>query len=350
MLNYRNPIKRIVILRALSGLGDFLCVVPAWRSLRAAFPEAEIVLVGLASVKPLVERFHHYIDRLLVFPGYPGLPEVPAQLEKIPSFLTNVQNKNFDLAIQMHGSGIITNPITMLFGAKINAGFFLPNQYCPDENSFLIHLANQSEIRRYLRLLEFLGIPSQGEELEFPLKEEDKQALLAIEKVRDLNFGEYICLHPGASTPTRCWSPAGFAEVADALAALGLSIVLTGSQQEIQLTEKVASMMKFPSINLAGCTNIGALAVLLQNARLLICNDTGISHLAAALRVPSVVIFSQSDPQIWAPLDRQRHRIVRHTTDITKQAVITQAKDLLRSFPTSQRQQITASKENIYVA
>ncbi|MEW6494765.1 MAG: glycosyltransferase family 9 protein [Cyanobacteriota bacterium] len=333
-----RPLKRIAVLRALGGLGDFLCSVPALRSLRVAYPQAEIVLIGLPSVKLLVKRFNRYLDRLWEFPGYPGLPEQPPQLQQLPTFFQQAHNEHFDLAIQLHGSGTITNPLTMLLGARFNAGFFLPGQYCPDENGFLRYLSQESEVRRYLRLLEFLGIPAQGEELEFPLNDEDKQELLAIDEVCNLAKGQYVCVHPGASTPMRCWQPEGFASVADAIAqSLGLRVVLTGSKQEVELCKAVASMMKTPSITLAGRTSLGAMAALLNDARLLVCNDTGVSHLAAALRVPSVVMFTQSDPNRWAPLDRDRHRVVSPVTGITPELAITQAFELLK-------------KEDVYVA
>lgn len=331
------PLKRIAILRALPGLGDFLCTVPALRSLRAAFPQAEIVLIGVPSVKLLVERFKHYLDELVEFPGYPGLPEVPVQPPEIPAFLQVVQQQRFDLAIQMHGSGVITNPLTVLLGAKYSTGFFMPGYYCPDEIRFLPYLPYESEVRRYLRLLEFLGIPSQGKELEFPLWPEDKEALLTIDEVRQLTPGSYACIHPGASTPTRRWSPEGFAAVADALAARGFTIVITGTAKEAELTAKVASLMESPSLNLAGRTNLGALAVLLKNARLLICNDTGVSHLAAALKLPSVIVFTQSDPSRWAPLDSDRHRAIYHTNDTTTATAIAEALDLLEKYTASTR-------------
>lgn len=323
-------LKRIAIFRALPGLGELLCAVPAFRSLRAAFPEAEIVLIGLRSVKPFVKRFKHYLDRFVEFPGYPGLSEVPAQLPQIPIFLQRMQQERFDLAVQMHGSGTVSNPITELLGARVNAGFFTPGQYCPEEKRFLPYLPSESEVRRYLRLLEFLGVASQGEELEFPLWEEDEQALRAIDKIGELRPGEYVCVHPGARSQERCWASDRFAAVADALFERGLQVVLTGSKQEAALTQAIASQMKAKTLNLTGCTSLGALAALLKGARLLVCNDAGVSHLAAALRVSSVVIFTRSDPNRWAPLDRDRHRIVSHATGLAAEVAIAEAVDLLQ--------------------
>lgn len=321
-----TDIERIAVFRALSGLGDILCTVPAMRALRAAFPQAEIVLIGLAAIKPLIKRFDKYIDRVLQFPGYPGLPEVPFEQAQIPTFIQTAQNERFDLAIQMHGSGTITNPVTVLLGARYNAGFFLPDQYCPDEKRFLPYITEESEVLRYLRLLELLGVPAQGTDLEFPVYESDQHSL---EEIDEYAGDGYVCVHPGASTASRCWQPEKFAMVADAIAAMGYSIVLTGSAAEVELTTTVASLMKANSINLAGRTSLGVLAALLKQASLLICNDTGVSHLAAALQVKSVVIFTQSDPKRWAPLNQDRHRVVCSATGISIESVLNQAFDLL---------------------
>ena len=182
-----TPPERIALFRALNGLGDILCTVPAFRALRVAFPQAEIALVGLAAIAPLIKRFNRYIDRLIEFPGYPGLPEQPIQLSQIPAFIQHAHNEQLDLAIQMHGNGVITNPLTIMLGARCNAGFFLPEQYCPDENGFLPYISDESEVLRYLRLLEFLGVPSQGTELEFPIYEEDLQALREIDAIEELS-------------------------------------------------------------------------------------------------------------------------------------------------------------------
>jgi ADP-heptose:LPS heptosyltransferase len=305
--NHFASLKRIAILRALGGLGDFLCIVPALRSLRAALPDAEIVLVGLPTAKEWVNRFSYYLDRLLEFPGYPGLPEQHPQLQNIPAFLAEAQAQRFDLALQMHGSGQITNPLMVLFGAKRNAGFFLPDCYCPDSASFLPYSIRESEVRRYLRLLNSLKIPTQSETLEFPVSAQDEQALRAVQETLQLHLDRYVCIHSGASVANRRWPIERFAEVADAIAQRGFQVVLTGSVEELTLTQAMAKAMRTDPINLAGCTSLGAMAALLKGAQFLVCNDTGVSHLADALQIPSVVIFTNADMARWAPLNRELH-------------------------------------------
>ncbi len=309
-LSKQLPIARIAIVRSLPGLGDLLCAVPAMRALRGAFPQAKITLIGLPWARSFVERFRHYLDEFLEFPGYPGIPEVPLDVRKLPEFLASTQQQRFDLALQMHGSGIVSNSFTVLLGARVNAGFYLPNNYCPDPDYFLPYPEQEPEVWRHLRLIDYLGIPLLGDDLEFPLQEEDFSALHKIESVRRLQKNEYICVHPGASVSERRWSPEKFAVVADALAARGFQVVLSGTAKEANLTRAVAEMMRFKPIDLAGSTNLGALAALLSQARILICNDTGVSHLAAALKVKSVVIFSNSEVQRWAPLNREIHRVL----------------------------------------
>ena len=73
-------ITHIAIMRSLPGVGDLLCAVPAWRSLRAALPKAHVTLIGLPWARTFVERFSKYLDNFLEFPGYPGIPEVKPPL------------------------------------------------------------------------------------------------------------------------------------------------------------------------------------------------------------------------------------------------------------------------------
>ena len=310
-----------------------LCAVPALRTLRAALPRAEVVLVGLPWARAFVERYPAYLNGFREFPGYPGLPERTPQLERIPRFLAELQRERFDLALQLHGSGSFVNPLTVLFGATRTAGFFVRGDYCPDPDLFMPYPDEGLEIRRLLRLLEFLGMPPAGEELELPLGVADFQARVALEQIYGLRPGGYACIHPGASVPERRARPELFARVADRLAGRGLRVVLTGTADERPLTQAVARAAAAPAVDLAGQTPLGTLGALLQESRLLICNDTGVSHLAAALRVPSVVISTGNNPERWAPIDARRHRVLRLETEASPAEVMRRADELLREFP-----------------
>lgn len=320
--------RRIAIFRALQ-LGDLLCAIPAIRSLRLALPEAHMTLIGLPWARALAARFAHYFDDFLEFPGYPGLPERTPDLAMIPRFLTAAQQQHFDLVVQLHGSGGIVNPLVALLGGDHTAGFFLPGQYCPDPARFIPYPDGLPEIHRHLRLMQHLGLPATDDALEFPLYPADFAELAALPQCAGLQPGQYVCIHPGARHPDKRWPPALFAQVADQLYDQGYQVVLTGSQKEQALTQAVARQMRAPSIDTASPISIGGLAALLSQARLLVSNDTGVSHIAAALQLPSVVIFFATDPARWAPLQRHRHRVIHEPGGVQVPQVIEASAALL---------------------
>jgi ADP-heptose:LPS heptosyltransferase len=299
----------IVLFRALQ-LGDMLCAIPAFRAVRVAFPDSRITLAGMPWAHALVTRFMHYLDDFIAFPGVPQLPEQPADVAALPGFFADMRARHFDSAMQLHGSGVQTNAIVAQFGAKRTVGFH-PRGESAAAGDFYPYPERGHEIRRLLRLLEFLGIPSQGEALEFPLYDDDYHELHALTGMDALEPGRYVCLHPGARDVVKRWPAKHFARIGEALHDAGYRVVLTGSGAERTLTTAIARTMRNPSINCAAPVSVGAIAALLNHARLLVTNDTGVSHVAAALRLPSVVVFSATDPDRWAPLDTTLHRVVR---------------------------------------
>ncbi len=299
--------RRIAVFRALQ-LGDMLCTVPALRALRRAAPHAEITLIGLSWAAGFVERFSMYLDRHMCFPGYPGMPESEPDVQALPAFLAAARERQFDLALQLHGSGGLSNPLTLALGAARTAGFYAAGEPGPDPTTYALWSQQEHEVLRYLRLLQMLGVPACGTQLEFPLQPQDHAALARA--APGLAPGSYICIHPGARLPSRRWPPQRFAQVADGLAGQGWTVVITGSPDERELTRAVRCAMHAQAIDLTGATTLGSLAALLAGARLLVCNDTGVSHVAAAMATPSVVVCSGADPGRWAPLDRGRHRVL----------------------------------------
>ena len=124
-----------------------------------------------------------------------------------------------------------------------------------------------------------------------------------------------MCLHPGSQLASRRWPAERFANVGDALAGEGFQVVLTGTVAEARLTRRVAGAMRAAVGDLAGRTPLGSLGAIVARARLLVSNDTGVSHIAAALRTPSVIVACGSDPRRWAPLNRTLHRVLSHEVE-----------------------------------
>ena len=308
----RDKPRKIAIFRALQ-LGDLLCAVPALRAVRNGFPDAEIALIGLPWAKAFVGRFEHLLDRFVEFPGFPGLPEREPDLAALPEFLREAQATHYDLALQLHGRGDLTNSIVSALGARTSAGFCPAEGPCPDPLRFMAWPEHGTEIHRCIALTDFLGLPRSGDRLEFPLRENEiaqADALLAHHRLAPRAF---VCIHPGARLYTRRWPPDYFAAVAKDIVARGLRVVLTGSGEEALVTRRVARELPSSSfVDLAGQTSLGVLAALLRHARLLVANDTGVSHVAAALRVPSVVVCCGADPQRFAPLDHALHEVLHH--------------------------------------
>ena len=305
----RAPIERIVVFRALM-LGDLLCAVPALRALRRAFPAARIALVGLPWAREFVGRLDA-VDDFIEFPGWPGLPETAPQLHAIPAFLAEVQARRFDLALQLHGSGPVVNPLVACFGARQSGGFRIERAWYPaDEAERWAPWPEQgSEIERLLALIDYLELPRAGTELEFPLVPGDAAALADTwPGVR--RTASYVCVHAGAQLASRRWPASRYAAVADALARDGRTVVLTGSAEEAPLAAEIAARMQEPAVDLVGRTTLWTLGALIDGAEFVVCNDTGISHVAAALGCPSVVVSCGADVARWAPLDRERHRVL----------------------------------------
>jgi ADP-heptose:LPS heptosyltransferase len=303
----QEQVKKIGVFRALK-LGDMLCAMPALRALHHAYPEASITLFGLPWARSLVYRFPSYIHSFIHFPGYPGLPEQKVIPADVTGFMNKVQEEHFDLILQMQGNGSIVNPMVELLGAKYTAGFCIDKDYCPDRNLFYSYPLGIHEIDRHLLLMDFLGIPLKGRNLEFPLFNEDFDDYRSISL--SLIPGKYVCIHPGSADIGRRWPPEYFAAIADYCAGLGLKVVITGIEEELEVVREVERYMLTKPIIAAGKTKIGSMAVLIEQALLLISNCTGVSHIAAAVETPGVIISMDGEPERWGPLNTRLHRTV----------------------------------------
>jgi ADP-heptose:LPS heptosyltransferase len=311
---------RVLALRAL-GLGDLLTVVPALRAVRRHWPAAEVVLACPPSLWPLV-RLVGAVDSLVAVRGLDDALDW-AELGSIGP----------DVAVNLHGRGpqshlmlASARPRWLLGHACADAGWTDGPPWDAD-----VH-----EVVRWCRLLEWYGIAADPSDLRL-----DRPA-------RPSPAPGAVVVHPGAAAESRRWPVDRFAGVARALAEAGLAVVVTGGVAEMDRAHAVAARAGLsPERVLAGRTGLTALAALVADARLVVCGDTGVGHLATAYGTRSVHLFGPAPPAQWGPpADRPRHRVLWHgrsgnphgsTPDpgllaITQDEVLSAAWDLLGGF------------------
>lgn len=295
------PARRVAVVRALPGLGDLLCAVPALRALRTALPTAEITLVGLSGAHWFVERFGHYVDDLLVCPTWPGLPEIDGPARAAMPFLSAARRRRFDLAIQMHGDGHVTNGLTAALGAARWVGLSLdaPGPIGADGRIGPYRL-DRHEVERCMDVLVLAGVAPGDLLLELPTTPAERAVATRLVGSRR----SFAVVHPGSSTPARRWSPLGFGRVVEHLLARVDRVLLTGGRSEADVTAAVAATLPDSRrvVDLAGRTGLGELAALASRAGVVVANDTGVAHLGAAVGAPTVTVCGPSDRHRWAPL------------------------------------------------
>ncbi|WP_424528318.1 glycosyltransferase family 9 protein [Sphaerisporangium viridialbum] len=272
------PMPVLLVLRGL-GLGDLLTAVPALRALRRAHPDHRIVLAAPAALAGLVSLIGA-VDELVDVRG-PG--PVPADRPAI--------------AVNLHGRG----PESIVALSRVRPGWLLTHAH-PEFPGIEGPPWRQKthEVRRWCDLVEWYDIAADPADLH--LTTDPAQCVPA--RVP----GGYVIVHPGAASRARCWPAERFAEVAAALAHADHRVLVTGNAPERSLAFRVGTLAGLPVENvLAGRTDLRELARLVAGARLVICGDTGVAHLATACATPSVVLFGPVSPDQWGPPSTGRH-------------------------------------------
>ncbi|WP_370310856.1 glycosyltransferase family 9 protein [Amycolatopsis sp. WAC 01376] len=304
----------ILVLRAL-GLGDLLTAVPALRALRRAFDGERLVLAAPENLRDIVELIDA-VDELLPTAGlgelsWPGEPP--------------------RLAVNLHGRGpesihdlLAQDPLELITHRHPD----FPGVDGPDWP------AEVHEVDRWCRLVEAARIPADRTDLALPPPPGPSPAAGA------------VVIHPGAAFAARRWPPDRYARVARALAEQH-RVVVTGNAAEVPLAREIAEAAGLPDeAVLAGDAGLAELAATVAEARLVICGDTGVGHLATAYGTPSVLLFGPTPPQFWGPPPEARQHTVLWVGDVgdphggdpdpgllllREERVLTAAEDLLRT-------------------
>ena len=300
-------VRKIAVLRS-SGIGDYVFALPALEALRAAYPEAEIVYLGLDWHNRFLKGRPGPVDRVEVVPKTRGVsvPEDGEEdIQAAEPFFKRMRAEKFDLALQMHGGGRNSNPFVVRLGARLTAGC-RTNDALPLDR-WVPYVYYQPEFLRYLEVVSLVGAYPVRLEPDLIVTEADEAEAESVIPILDKPLA---ILHPGAGDPRRRWPVEKFAEVGNTLVWSGAHVVVTGSEEDRELAEQVASTIPAGAENLAGRLSLGGLVGLISRAAVMVSNDSGPLHLAEAVHTPTVGIYWAGNLINAGPVTRTRHRPV----------------------------------------
>ncbi|MBX7173968.1 MAG: glycosyltransferase family 9 protein [Pyrinomonadaceae bacterium] len=294
-IDWQN-VKRVLIVR-LRSIGDTVLSTPSLIALRRFLPDARIDILLEDWVAPVLENFEAIDNVLTVGKTSKSRFKTMWQLR---------QNK-YDVAFNFHG-GTTATFFVLASGARHRVGFetyqysFLYNHLLSSSADFWQQEKTHSA-EQQLALLGFVGVP---------VDDRPKSSLTISENssfiVHHSSF-PFALFHPVAAFPTKQWATENFAEIAEFLVNKGLQIVAVGTKKERGILEKLqkispVSIQTYDSLTLPQITNLAS------RAKIFVGNDSGIAHIAAAVKTPSVVVFGSSNRAHWSPWTDAPHEMV----------------------------------------
>ena len=296
-------VRQIAVLRG-GGLGDLLFALPAVEALAAAYPEAEITLLGTPMHVALFEGRPSPFARIEVLPPRPGVRDGPEDSAASAAFRNRMRERAYDLAVQVHGGGRNSNPFLLELAARHTVG--LATEDAAPLERMLPYLLYQHEVLRALEVVALAGAA--------PVQLEPRLRLTEHECVRrqraDHATPRTVVIHPGATDPRRRWPAAAFGEVAAELAADGAKVLVVGDETDKEAADEIVEVAGSPAVrNVAGQRSLAELVGLLVDCSLVVANDSGPRHLGLAVGAPTVGIYWFGNVINASPLSRGRHRI-----------------------------------------
>ncbi len=304
---------RNVLAIRLDNLGDVVMTTPALRAIKQSGRNRQVTLLASEAGAAAAEHIPE-VDDVIRYDA----PWVKSVWQASPigalRCLGQLTERRFDAAVIFtvySQSALPAANLAWLAGIPLRLAHCRENPYQlltdwvqePEPQSEVRH-----EVRRQIDLVASVGYTTGDERLSFRVDPADaasareKLARAGVDRLRP-----FIVLHPGATAASRRYPPMQFAAATKLIAAqTGHQIVITGSAEERQLVESVRLHGARSSISLAGQLSLGELAATIEQAALLIANNTGPVHMAAALSTPVVDLYALTNPQHtpWRVLSR----------------------------------------------
>lgn len=297
---FPKKIKKILIIRA-EHIGDVFMATPTFRALKERFPEAEIDVIVRTFTKEVLEGNKNVRTIVCNLPWFSTKGTWKEVFEIIPK----LKQKKYDLVIDMHGDPRNILLSYVIGGYRIGFGIrglgFLLNKTVKWENK------TKHTIERNLDLIKAIGINSEIKlnKLQMEAHASHQDMHFAEELFKKNNITNAVCINPGAGRKEKMWNNRQWARVADFMADKGATIIFTGSKPEQKEVQEIINNMSNKTyVDICGKTTINQLVAVIKKCKLVLCPDTGIMHIAKAVKTPVLALFGPEDPRTWGYKDR----------------------------------------------
>ncbi|MGN6724527.1 MAG: lipopolysaccharide heptosyltransferase II [Tepidisphaeraceae bacterium] len=306
--------QRILVVQP-SWVGDAVMATPALRAIRNLYPNAQISYLIKRYVKAMYTGMP-WADKLITYRT--GKSAKPSGRGDLLSLVTKIRRRRFDLAILLPGSFKAALACKMARIPRIvgydrdGRGFLLTDKLLPArENGRYVP---SPIIKYYMGLASYLGSTERDLTMSlFVTPSEQREAEQIIQQAAIPEKRPWILLNPGANYgASKCWLPEYFAEAADTLADRhGATILISSAPKERRIVDEILGQMRHPAVDLSRAgMSLGALKEIVRRCDLMISNDTGPRHIAAAFDVPVVTIFGPTHPE-WTEIYFAKERMVQ---------------------------------------
>jgi heptosyltransferase I len=295
---------RILLIKP-SSLGDIVHAMPVVAALKDRWPKAQITWLVKRQWAELVERVEG-VDRV-----WPVDATVGGWLGQI----ARLRTERFDLMIDLQGL-FRSAAMGWASGASMRIGFENGREGSPwfYTHRVMVPTVDMHAVDRYLLVAAALGAPPAGRpQFRFSIAERDLSVVQDVAQRRGLSLEKpWVAMGIAARWLTKRWPVGAFAAVAEQLMEQGVrQIVAIGSQSDQAEVGRFKGLTKHPIIDLTGAVPLGSLPALLSKAALMITNDTGPMHIAAAVGTPVVAIFGPTSAIRTGPYG-SNHAVLTH--------------------------------------
>ncbi len=297
---HRLQPQRIVLIKP-SALGDVVHTLPVLTALRLLYPRARIVWVINAELAPLLQG-HPDLDAIIPFERQQLRWNRPlAVAAAVGRLVRRLRQERFDLALDLQGllrSGLVC----WASGATVRVGFAHAREGSHWAYTHRLVVSDAGRIhavQRYWRVVEALGGGDLPQRFYVPL---DPRELVAVDEALRGRPRPWLAVAVGARWPTKRWPAEFFATLLQrTLATYGGTVLLLGSAADRPHAAMVARRLGEAACDWTGQTSLPRLAATLAACDVMIANDTGPLHLAAALGRPCIAPYTCTQPTRHGP-------------------------------------------------